>query len=523
MDGGTNGPDLMNRRMYTHALGILLGLAGLTTAHVRPTPWTQAQWVPPEAGEPAARLFRAMRVDGEAHTPAEAWPLANNPEAWWARWKMLHNARRSIDVTYFIVSDDAFGLSFLGLLAQKAREGLRIRFMVDSRGSKALASGISGRRGYLKELSRLPNVDVRVFNPVSKALLRLPKDLRHAVASNHDKIMVVDDEWVLTGGRNISQEYFAGFADDPEAFRDTDILLHGYGPAGRAREAFTEEFDLLKNEDVKLDYPGWSARTYELELARQVMERFLIDGGFYDEAKIGPKLRPLARTLQEQLEKLPSIAGLAGRGPLPRTRRFSTLVLDKSSFTHKLRNDISQNLYRLVDSAEHSVIIQNPYIVLTDEMAAALVRASRRGVKIIIHTNSPDSADLLLVQGFFLQDWRAILQKLPGVRVFASKQRPLHAKVMIVDDRVTMIGTYNLDPLSESVNSEVAVLVEDRDFAARVREDIADDIEHSYEYWVKRDEQGRVLEEYGPNKLMRGLGASLVKLLAKWDWLKRVM
>lgn len=513
----------MIRRTHILALGFLLGLSGLVAAHVRPTPWAQAQWVPEEAGEPAARLFQAMRVDGEAHTPAEAWPLANNPEAWWVRWKLLRNASRSIDVTYFIVSDDAFGLSFLGLLAQKAREGLRIRFMVDSRGSKTLSSGISGRAGYLEDLARMPNVDVRVFNPVSNALLRLPKDLRHAVASNHDKIMVIDDEWVLTGGRNVSQEYFAGFADDPKAFRDTDVLLHGYGPAGRAREAFTEEFDLLKNRDVQADYPGWTARTYELELARQVMERYLIDGGFYDEATIGPKLRPLARKLQEQLEKLPSIAELAHKDPLPRTKRFPTLVLDKSSFTHKLRNDISQNLFRLIDSAEHSVVIQNPYIVLTDELAAALVRAAERGVKIVIHTNSPTSADHLIVQGFFLKDWRRILQHLPGARIFGSKERAIHAKVMIVDDRVTMIGTYNLDPLSESVNSEVAALIEDRGFAARVRKDIADDIEHSYEYWVKRDEAGNVVEEYGPNKLMSGFGAAWVNLLAKWDWLRRVI
>jgi hypothetical protein len=329
MDGGTTETTLMNRRTFRHALGFLLGLAGVAAAHVRPTPWAQAAWAPPEAGEPAARLFRAMRVDGEAHSPAEAWPLANNPEAWWVRWKLVHNARRSIDVTYFIVSDDAFGLSFLGLLAQKAREGLRIRFMVDSRGSKTLSSATSGRAGYLKELARLPNVDVRIFNPVSKALLRLPKDIRHAVASNHDKIMVIDDEWVLTGGRNIDQKYFAGFADDPKAFRDTDILLHGYGPAGRAREAFTEEFDLLKNRDVKLEYPGWSPRTYELELARQVMERYLIDGGFYEEAKIGAKLRPLSSRSSPASPTWP--AGARCRAPAASPRWCSTRARSPTS------------------------------------------------------------------------------------------------------------------------------------------------------------------------------------------------
>ena len=157
------------------------------------------------------------------------------------------------------------------------------------------------------------------------------------------------------------------------------------------------------------------------------------------------------------------------------------------------------------------------------DAAGALVRAAKRGVKIVIHTNSPTSADHMIVQGFFLRDWRRILQHLPGARIFGSKKRSVHAKVMIVDDRVTMIGTYNLDPLSEVVNSEVAALVEDAEFAARVRKDIADDIEHSWEYWVKRDEAGNVVEEFGPNKLLKGFNAFWVKLLGRWDWLRRVI
>jgi len=70
--------------------------------------------------------------------------LPENVNSWFARWHILDNAKKSIDVTYFIVEQDIFGMSMLGMLYKKAREGVNIRLMVDARGTKGLTRKFIG-------------------------------------------------------------------------------------------------------------------------------------------------------------------------------------------------------------------------------------------------------------------------------------------------------------------------------------------------------------------------------------------
>lgn len=509
------------------ALGLLVGAApGQVLSQVpdeAPQAWARPLFAPEQSGEQAAELFHRIRVDGEPAGRAQVRVFTDNVEAWWIRWWLISRAERSIDITYFIIKDDVFGLSLLGLLAHKAREGVQVRFMLDSRGSRTLSS-LFWKRGYLKELSKLPNVDVRIFNPLSRALLRMPKDLRNAVASNHDKILLVDDEWVLTGGRNIAVEYFAHPGDRPTSYRDTDVLLRGAWAAERARKAFGEEFFNLKSEEVKVDYPKWNPRQAKLELARQVMDRFLVDGTQYSEDQIGKALRPLARELHEQLDVLPRLAGFTRFEPFHDATERPVLVLDKSSFAYKYRNDITLNMVRLVDAAEHSVMIQNPYIILTKEMGEALKRATARGVEVVLHTNGPSSTDNLIAQAFFLRDWKRMIQDMPGLQVHVMPgPRPLHSKVMVVDDRVTVVGTYNMDPLSQDVNSEVVAVVECRDFARARRLEMAGDMLAGIEYKTAVGPDGTVEVIQGPEKQLTGFKGLISKLLAQWSWFRRVV
>ncbi len=509
------------RSIFAFALAFQVLVAIACAQAPKPGAWADPYYVPNFRGDRAAQIFQAMRVDGEAATPTQVQSITQNEEAWWTRWKMISNAQRSIDLTYFIVKDDVFGMSLLGLLAQKARQGVRIRFMLDSRGSKSLSSVFWGR-GYLKFLSGFPQVDVRIFNPLSKALLRLPKDLRHAVASNHDKILAVDGEWVLTGGRNIAAEYFTPHEDDPHAYRDTDILLRGHAITNRAVRAFEEEFAVLKNKEIELNFPGWTPKAFQLELARQVMDRFLHDGTFYDLEEIGLKLRNLAQKLRNQLGRMPNLRGIRDYALLANNQSYPALLLDKSSFAHKFRNDITLNLLRLIETAEESILIQNPYVILTKEMKQALTRAAARGIKIVIHTNSPTSTDSLIPQAYFLRDWKDLLRKLPHAEIYAMKERTVHSKVLIVDNRITVIGTYNLDPLSQSVNSELVAVVESAEFANQQRLSLAKDAAGSYRYYVRRAADGS-LEEFGPHQQYKGFKKLLADLLGRWKWFKKIV
>ncbi len=152
--------------------------------------------------------------------------LTDNMESWYSRWYVIDRAQESIDMTYYILDGDIFGKSLLGLLYKKAREGVKIRLMVDARGSRNLGKKFFGPL-YLQELAKFPNVQVRIFNPINRALKALPENVRNVMCSNHDKIVIGDNEWALTGGRNISRNYFADPRDMPSSYRDTDVLLQG--------------------------------------------------------------------------------------------------------------------------------------------------------------------------------------------------------------------------------------------------------------------------------------------------------
>lgn len=482
--------------------------------------WELPDWTPEDSGEPVANFFRNLQVDGVGPGEAQVRAITNNVEAWWTRWWLLDKARHSIDITYFIIEDDVFGLSLLGLLAKKAREGVRIRFMLDSRGSKSLSS-VFLSRGYLREISKLPNVDVRVFNPLHKALLRLPKDVRHVVASNHDKILLVDGEWVLTGGRNISRDYFASRQDYPEAFRDTDILLRGEAAASKAFRAFNEEYFVLKNGAVETRIPKWNPRSVQLELARQVMDHWIKNGQTYDLERIGSKLRPLARALHEELRALPALVGYLDFDPQPSPEYHPVHLLDKSSLAHNVRNDILPNLIRMIDSAEHHIMIQNPYVILTREMRGALQRANDRGVKLFIHTNGPASTDHLLTQAFFLREWKTLMASMENLRIFVSPgPGPLHSKVMLIDDRISVIGTYNLDALSQSINSEILAVVESRSFTQARRAEVIADLRRARQWKIEKQRDGSIRVLSGPTRTKKGFEALISSILARWPWFR---
>ncbi len=487
------------------------------------SPIDDPAWAAASRADAVASVFETLRVDGEGYSRGAARAITDNTEAWWIRWFLLSEAKRSIDITYFIVERDVFGLSLLGLLAQKARQGVKIRFMIDSRGSKDLGSVMWGR-GYLKELSKSRNVDVRVFNPLHRAILRLPKDLRHVMASNHDKLVLVDDEWVLTGGRNIGVEYFADPRDRKDAFRDTDILMRGAAITARARQAFDEEFHLLKNDEVEDQTHRWTPATAKLELARQVMDRYLREGTFWSESAIGEKLRPLARQLHEELSALPRLPGLQGFDAFPVHRDLPVMMLDKHSLARNRRNDITPNLVRLIDAAEHHIVMQNPYIILTRDIGEALKRASARGVAIVIHTNGPASTDNHFTQAFFLRDWRKILRDMPTARVFAMPgPNPVHAKVTLIDDRVSVIGTYNMDPMSQAINSEVVSVIHDRDFTREHRLAIARDLAVSTEYRIRVRPDGSTEVLCGPDEELTGWANFVTRLLGNLGFLKRLV
>jgi phosphatidylserine/phosphatidylglycerophosphate/cardiolipin synthase-like enzyme len=160
----------------------------------------------------------AEEREWDATIEGRAQFLPRNEDSWFARYLLLRNAKESIVSTYFIIEDDIFGMAFLGLLRQKAEQGLKVQLLIDAKGTKNLARTGLGQ-DYLQELVAA-GAEIRVFNPLLANGLHFNLEV-----ANHDKILVVDHRYLVTGGRNLAAQYFLDYSDLKTAYFDRDVLM----------------------------------------------------------------------------------------------------------------------------------------------------------------------------------------------------------------------------------------------------------------------------------------------------------
>ncbi len=539
---------------------------------------------PPVTASPALRqAFDSLVNVGGVGT---ARLLDDNLAAWNARWSLVGSARSSISCQYFCWDKDIFGMSLLGHMYKKAtQEQVKMRLMVDATGdtwgTRGFKSHIGGQ-DYLQELVMTGKAEARVYHPHWKKVLdQLRRPLSTAIAaSNHDKILEVDGERGITGGRNIGYEYFVHPDDFKGAWRDTDVYFESKQAAHALRDAFDIEYGTpWITSKVRPDLLGnWVKRDLELMGAYLLMDNWLKDPPMDLASKnllrtsTGAREAEAAAMVERALQQMPSegIARVAGgrerrslmklarelagfpelRGSANRSqppdRDAEIKILDKTSSVGVEKDELNSALLQLSKTASRRIVIENPYVVLTDSLIEGLREAGSRGVEIWLGTNSPSSTDSAVTQAFFLEDWPKLLATIPNLKIFvATGERKLHAKVAVIDDTVSLVSTYNLDYISQHVNSEVAAVVWSEKFAAdstsAILRDHADPRNGVVEYRILRDARGQpcrsdgqpVLDArgelvgqpevvYGPeNHLTKEMLDSYKSKRARWSFLRK--
>ncbi|MCO5167388.1 MAG: phosphatidylserine/phosphatidylglycerophosphate/cardiolipin synthase family protein [Planctomycetes bacterium] len=471
-------------------------LAGTSLSRWSTTPWSDeaarasvdalGPWTP---GMSLRATFDGLPApDGP---PPRLRLLDDNQEAWVERWRLLSAARERVDAASFIVRDDVFGISFLGHLLLRAEQGAKVRLLVDAHGTKMGRSPF--QEDYLDELAGA-GIDVRIYRPlparVAQAVMWLSPVA--AIASEHDKLLLVDRGVSLMGGRNISSEYFADPATTPDAFKDVDIVIEGRPTALKLERAFQAEWNAGAAEPVRPEELNLADQRPKLLGAHLAMDAWL--RGDPARALADPDAAPWVASLHREH---PGLLGALHRPPAP-TVRAPVRVLDSSPRPVGEPDPVTEGLRRLLASARREVLIQSPYLVLSDAAVEELAAAGARGVRITIITNSPTSSDNAVSQAFFMEQWPELLARVPNLRLFVRGDRHnVHGKTATFDGRVAVVSTYNLDPVSMYVNGEVAVVAWSRRLAARVAEPveawIAAGPPQTHEYLIARDAEGRAL------------------------------
>lgn len=381
--------------------------------------------------------------------------LDSDKDALQSRIDLIQRARHEICISYFCIGGDETAVGMMALVSDAARRGVKVHLLVDSMHNyipKAVQAALAE-----------DGVEIRDYHPMridrpAWTLYRL-----------HDKLLLIDQAEFITGGRNIEGRYF-GHA--PANYHDRDVYVRG-PVALEARRYFEEIWNSedVAPVDVSLSSNQTATRAgtrYNNSVAPKVSREQLVEMA--------------RRTLNEnrlQLDKQPEVQltsftdWAAGQYDVPGVR-FLCDPLDG----RERHNDLTDELLRMFSVARNSIYIESPYLYLTPVFRDSLAAASKRGVRVIILTNSINSNDVMLAHAGY-ESQRPMMQSL-GFELYEFRgPRTLHSKSFLVDDQISVVGSFNLDPRSENRDTQVAILVNNHRFAMALKASIEQDLAQS--------------------------------------------
>ncbi len=411
------------------------------------------------------------------YAPATFALLDDNAAALMARLELCRTARETLDLQCYIFRDDGSGRRLAEAMVAAAGRGVRVRLLLDDLDAGDPES-VFGR------MDAHPGCEVRLFNRFAwRGLLRPLAWLRDPARLSrrmHAKALVADGGRAIVGGRNVGDEYFS--PDAELAFADIDVMMEGPVVAEVARS-----FERHWVSRWARPLSAARQRSDPRERIRQARRR----------VARGPAHVPARADAAT-----PSRTFVPGRGQV---------FADLPSKVDPLRADpdgyFGPSLQQLVAGAQEEVVIMTPYLVPRAAGMAFIRSLRERGVCIRLLTNSLAATDVVAVHAGYRRYRRALLEL--GVELYeyrptgfwggrlrrivggAKLRASLHAKTLVVDERLVMIGSANLDPRSHQQNVELGVVIDSGPLARAVHGSFEDAIKPG-NAWRLLLEDGRV-------------------------------
>lgn len=439
-------------------------------------------------------LVAAISEQNEIHPDLSGYhPIVTGANAFAARSILTGMATRNIDAQYYIWHDDQAGQLMLKDLWDAAERGVIVRLLLDDFNNNGKFDQ------HLLRFASHPNIAVRIINPLMYRkfqTLNYVTGLPRINRRMHNKSMTFDKQITIIGGRNIGDEYLSN--DTNSQFADLDVLLIGkvvadidnsfasYWSAPISFDIETlatldkgETTDFLEGLDKLRDDEKNNSKS-SLDVYKTAIEDSSIDSDLIN------KRVPFRWTDMQFLSD--------DVGKLTKT------VPADTNLVHQLRT--------LLGSPTKRLTIISSYFVPTKDGVNTLVELAKAGIDIKILTNSFDATDVTAVHSGYSQ-WRPSLLR-AGVKIYelkstASEEKrenklwkarsqsstSLHAKTFAVDDYQVFIGSYNVDPRSANINTEMGVIINDEELAKQLHSALSDDL-LSQAYEVQLLENGNL-------------------------------
>jgi len=421
-------------------------------------PEREPSWKPDETDDTVLGRAVAAWFAGNDST-AGVYRLNLGREALEARLGLIDRAERSIDIQSYLIKDDISGNLVALHLAAAADRGVRVRLLMDDALTSEIDSGLLSLSGHI-------NIQVRVFNPFPRRRSRLISLIANFNILNrrmHNKSFTVDNQVTIVGGRNLADEYFRqGGASE---FIDEDLLA-----IGSVVDDVSDGFDEYWNSSEAIPIEAFGNL-----VAHMTVNDFIEAGRAYVERfRESDYLRAIDGALVERL--------LAGE--LPMVGASAEVILDHPE---KIRNlarwrgsVVIEYLQKMVSAATKELIVISPYFVPQKQGVDFFGALVEKGVRVIIVSNSLASTNHTSVHAVYARYRRPLLRR--GVELYelrpqldatdATTTLPLHSKVAVVDRERLFVGSFNLDPRSLYLNTEMGMTVVSRELAGATATDI---------------------------------------------------
>ncbi|MEO8188940.1 MAG: phospholipase D family protein [Acidobacteriota bacterium] len=456
-----------------------------------------------QEGAEETRLSKAVRPLVDSHPGLSGiFPLREGRDAFAARALLADAAERTLDLQYYIWHDDMSGTLLFRAARRAADRGVRVRLLLDDNNSTGLDATIA-------TLSAHPKIEVRLFNPFFHRRWRLIDyfaDFSRLNRRMHNKSFIADGQVTIIGGRNVGDEYFEAAHD--VLFVDLDVLAVGpvvadvsldfdrYWKSGSACPAETV---LAPVSDASRAEVTAAASRAEGEKAAEEYSRAVAASPFVRDL--------LARELNFDwaITRMVSDDPAKGLGRAPE------------------KEHLWGRLTRILDAPKTELQLISPYFVPGAQGIETFAALARDGVKITVLTNSLEATDVVAVHAGYAKRRKPLLEC--GVTLFEMKRASpvpsgkdrgltgssgssLHAKTFSVDRARVFIGSFNFDPRSAKLNTELGFVIDSPALAQAMTEAFAGPVlARAYEVrlagsgsleWVERTSEGETVHRKEP-------------------------
>lgn len=420
-----------------------------------------------EVSEQTRRKTAKKQFTSDKIGPDRASVIINPADALNIRIETIRSAKESIDIVMYKIVDSDSTKAFFGEVYEAAERGVRVNIMVNG-----LMYMIYQNQKSMKALNAHPNITCRLYNPVR---LLSPHRLQTLM---HDKIILVDKDYLLLGGRNIDERHFKpkGF-EQPFAY-DLEIFVVNTDDSKLAKSVIGEMREYIDS-------------LYQYKLTE-----------ILDEKSHPVFIREMLEIKKKYAKTNPQFYEKSIAYYIEETVATNKITLIHNPIaTERKEPVLGYQLRYLAMKAKDRVVVQTPYMTGTKKLIETFDEIADQ-VNLSILTNSPASTPNLFAFSNYFGHRKKFVQTGANIYEFQSYDS-VHNKSLIIDDELSIIGTFNMDARSLYINSESMLVVDGEEFNAFFTQDV--------EKFEKQSLQVGEDNEYLPRENVEHLNTPIIK------------